>query len=277
MPFTFSHPAAVLPLLRGVRGRGPLIASALVAGSMAPDLPYFAESWLPGVYGQGALTHRWWAVATVDVALAGALLAGWHGVLRAPLLAALPEPWGAAADAATARRGQRRGRRPGQWPGGGEAAAFVLSAAVGAATHVGWDAFTHQGRAGVRLLPALNREVAGVPLYAVLQYGTSAAALAVLGRHLARELPRPAAPPQPAPGRRAARIVLGAGAVLGAGERVARSARARATGQRWNVIADLCFGAGAGAAVGATALSLLPRPLLPRRPTGQARSLQALA
>lgn len=35
MPFTGSHPAAVLPFLRT-----PLPASALVVGSIAPDVPF---------------------------------------------------------------------------------------------------------------------------------------------------------------------------------------------------------------------------------------------
>jgi hypothetical protein len=35
MPFTLSHPAAVLLLCRP-----PFVASALVAGAVAPDLPY---------------------------------------------------------------------------------------------------------------------------------------------------------------------------------------------------------------------------------------------
>ena len=39
MPFTLSHPAAVLPLLRR-----PFSGIALVAGAVAPDLPYFARS-----------------------------------------------------------------------------------------------------------------------------------------------------------------------------------------------------------------------------------------
>ena len=43
-----------------------------------------ADSLLPGVYGRGELTHHWWAVPTVDVALAAVLVAGWHGLLRGP-------------------------------------------------------------------------------------------------------------------------------------------------------------------------------------------------
>ncbi|MFI9275469.1 DUF4184 family protein [Kitasatospora sp. NPDC052896] len=234
MAFTFSHPAAVLPLLRGLRGRGPLLASALVAGSIAPDLPFFAESWLPGVHRYGRLTHRWWAIPTLDVALTGLLVAGWQGAVRRPLLALLPEPW---------------------------AVAFALSAAIGAAGHVGWDAFTHQGRAGVRLLPALNREVAGVPGYTVLQYGTSAVALAVLGCHLARELPRVAAPGTGAnpPGRQAGRVVVGLAAAVGAARRLTRAARVRGPGAPRDPIADLCFGAGAGAVTGALGLAVRAR------------------
>ncbi|GAA1258600.1 hypothetical protein GCM10009665_55990 [Kitasatospora nipponensis] len=265
MPFTFSHPVAVLPLLRGLRARPPLVAAGLVAGSMAPDLPFFAASWRPEVYRAGALTHRWWAVPTLDVALAAGLVAGWHAVLRRPLLGLLPERWRTPALAATARC-----PRPGEAgePGepGARLGAFALSAALGAAGHVGWDAFTHEGRAGVRLLPVLERRVAGVPLCTVAQYGSSALALAGLGRYLARELDAwpvagPAAAPGPTPtfglGLGARRAVVGFAAVLGAGHRVVHAARVRGPGGRPSLISDLCFGAGAGAATGAAALALL--------------------
>ncbi|MFF3070147.1 DUF4184 family protein [Kitasatospora sp. NPDC057936] len=248
MPFTFSHPAAVLPLLRAAGERGPLVASALVAGSMAPDVPFFAESLLPGVYGHGGLTHRWWAVPTLDVAVAGALVAGWHGLLRGPLVALLPERWAGAAEALTVPRGgvMAVARR-----GGPEAAAragwFAVSAAVGAATHVGWDAFTHEGRLGVRLLPVLDREVAGVPLYSALQYGSSALALAAVGGWAVRaartvEPVRPAVALSPT-GRRAAVVALGLATAAGVAHRISPLRR--------GLIPEFCFGAGAGLAVGA--------------------------
>ncbi|MFE7594769.1 DUF4184 family protein, partial [Kitasatospora sp. NPDC057512] len=218
MPFTLSHPAAVLPLLRAAGARGPLVASALVAGSMAPDVPFFAESLLPGVYGQGGLTHRWWAVPTLDVAIADALVAGWHGLLRGPLVALLPERWAGGAEALTVRRaGEARGPAGAGAVGGavGGAAWFAASAAVGAATHVGWDAFTHGDRLGVRLLPVLDRPVAGVPLYEALQYGSSALALAALGGWAARAV-RAVEPVRPAV-RLAPRARRGGGGPAGGG------------------------------------------------------------
>jgi hypothetical protein len=250
VPFTFSHPAAVLPLLRGLRGRGPLIASGLVAGSMAPDLPFFVASCHPGLFRHGTLTHRWWAVPTLDVALAGAMVLGWRAGLRRPLLGALPPPWAAAATAATADRGEPA--RP---------VAFAISAAIGAASHVGWDAFTHPGRAGVRLLPGLARPVAGVPLCTVAQYAGSALALAGLGRHLVRELravPPAEQLPPPAGGRRR-RAALVAAAALGAGHRVLNGRRGSGRAGLDDLVSDLCFGGGAGLAAGALLLSAVDR------------------
>ncbi|MFF7995399.1 DUF4184 family protein [Kitasatospora xanthocidica] len=263
MPFTLSHPAAVLPLLRRAGERGPLVASALVAGSMAPDLPFFADSLLPGVYGHGGLTHRWWAVPTLDVALAGALVAGWHGLLRGPLVALLPERWAGGAEALTVRRagsgvdalagtGTSTGTSAGAGSGTGTGTAegvawFAASAAIGAATHVGWDAFTHGDRLGVRLLPVLDRPVAGVPLYEALQYGSSALALVAMGGWASRavaavEPVRPAVRLAPRT-RRAAVAVLGAATAAGVLHRLSPLKR--------NLVPEVCFGAGAGLAVGA--------------------------
>ncbi|MFJ8477168.1 DUF4184 family protein [Kitasatospora sp. NPDC094011] len=244
MPFTLSHPAAVLPLLRAAGERGPLVASALVAGSMAPDVPFFAESLLPGVYRHGGLTHAWWAVPTVDVAIAGALVAGWHGLLRAPLVGLLPERWAGGVEALTVRRGPGDGASGVR---GADAAWFAASAAVGAFTHVGWDAFTHGGRLGARLLPVLDRQVAGVAVHEALQYGSSALALAALGGWAARTV-RAVEPVRPAV-RLAPRTRRVAVAALGAA--TAAGVLHRLSPLRRNIVPEVCFGAGAGLAVGA--------------------------
>ncbi|AUG81316.1 hypothetical protein CFP65_6671 [Kitasatospora sp. MMS16-BH015] len=228
MPFTLSHAAAVLPLVDG-----PWVASALVAGALAPDLPYYLESVWPGSYVAGAVTHRWWAVPTVDVAVAGGLVLLWHGLARRPLVGVLPEPWAGVAEAVTAPRGG--------WRTPGRAWWFLGSAAVGAGTHLGLDAFTH--RSAVGRLPGAGRVVAGVPVYEALQYGTSVVGLGLLARHvlrLGREVePEPV---EVSPRRRAVWAGLGAATVVGAALRLARRER--------GFIGELCFGAGAGLALG---------------------------
>ncbi|MEY9835299.1 DUF4184 family protein [Streptacidiphilus sp. EB103A] len=261
MPFTFSHPAAVLPLIGQGRGRGPLIASALVAGSLAPDVPFFLETVLPGSYGLGDVAHRPWAVPTLNVAIAAGLVAGWHGLLREPMVALLPDPWADRADALTA---PRRKRGPGSTDAA-DAAWFAASAALGAFSHVGWDAFTHHGRAGVRLVPALRREIGGMPVYHALQWGTSAAGLGLIAASGSAALRRQQLP-QPRrialrPGvRRCAVAAVAASAVLGAVHRTARE-RPKSGGRLSpaHLVAAASFGGGAGAAVGAAAVALAVR------------------
>ncbi|MFD8327131.1 DUF4184 family protein [Streptomyces lydicus] len=170
MPFTLSHVAAVLPAVRRTgAARGPLVASALVAGSLAPDMTYYADSAVPGGMEFGAVTHSLRGVLTVDVLVTVALVGGWL-LLREPVLALLPAAW----------RGRVYGLVRGRpWQPrsvsefGALAGRFVLSAVLGAATHVVWDAFTHPGRWGTRLVPGLGGTAGGLPVSTYLQYGTS--------------------------------------------------------------------------------------------------------
>ena len=79
MPFTFSHPAAVLPLLRPLGRFGSL--SALVIGSMAPDFSFIVPMGL-----SRAQTHA--PAALLTYCLPAGLLAYlvFHRVLKLPLL-----------------------------------------------------------------------------------------------------------------------------------------------------------------------------------------------
>jgi hypothetical protein len=132
VPFTGSHVAAVLPL-----GRTRLATSALVIGSMAPDLPYY----VPLRVGSER-THALAGVVGVDVLLGLAVLVLWHGLLVAPVLATAPP--------ALRRRVPASALAGLRFRLGSVRALGLLwvSLAVGALTHVVWDAFTHQGRWG---------------------------------------------------------------------------------------------------------------------------------
>ncbi|MEC3992148.1 DUF4184 family protein [Actinacidiphila sp. DG2A-62] len=250
MPFTLSHPAAVLPFLSEGRARGRLAGSALVAGSLAPDVPFFTDSLVHGTFAFGEVTHRWWAVPTVDVVIAAALVVSWHGLLREPLVALLPGRWADAAEELTAPRGRARDAAGAGW--------FALSAALGAATHVAWDAFTHGGRLGVRLLPVLARTVHGRPVYWLLQCGFSVLGLGVLAWAVPRVLRR--ARPERGPGpRRGLRLprrtrasvtaLAGAAALAGAGQRLTRwDAGPLRDASVFDLVPTVAFGAGAGVA-----------------------------
>ncbi|KMO96336.1 DUF4184 family protein [Streptomyces roseus] len=268
MPFTLSHAAAVLPAVRRTgRARGPLIASALVLSSFAPDTFYFADAVVSGAWTYGAFAHSLPGVFTADAVLTAALAACWL-LLREPLVALLPR--------------RRQGRvyafvRGEAWRGRGPArvaAWFYLSAVAGSLTHVVWDSFTHPHRWGTDALPVLGEPFAhGLPLYTYVQYGTSALAACVLLRFTVtavRRLPDRAAPAAvPALGRAE---LLGAVALVtvcvavGVTMRVLRFLtfydRIRTP---LDIVPTVCFGAGGGLAVGLLLYGVLVRLLARRR------------
>ncbi|MEU7526969.1 DUF4184 family protein [Saccharothrix sp. NPDC042600] len=160
MPFTFAHPAAVLPLRRR------LWLPGLVAGSVVPDLAYY----LP-VPGGAELTHSVLGVVGVDLLLGLALLALARPAL-APLLALCPAGW---RDRVAPPRGRTR------WP------VALASLAVGAATHVVWDTFTHTDGVAVRQWSLLRESVVGPHrVYNVIGYASSLGGLLLLGFVVAR-------------------------------------------------------------------------------------------
>ncbi|MFK0289669.1 DUF4184 family protein [Streptomyces sp. NPDC090442] len=254
MPFTLSHAAAVLPLIRRTgTARGPLIASALVAGSFAPDVTYYADTVIPGGMAFGTVTHSLPGVLTVDALLTAVLVAGWRWV-REPLPALLP-PAGRERVGAFARGRPRRARTTRERAA--LAGWFYASAVLGAVTHVVWDAFTHPGRWGSHLLPALNTVLGDRPLAMYLQYATSALALPALGWFLhaaLREGPAagpagaaPTAPELPVRARLLLATPIALGVLLGAGYRTLRAYAVHGATVGWfDYLPDLLFGAGAG-------------------------------
>ncbi|MEI7029856.1 DUF4184 family protein [Streptomyces pratensis] len=275
MPFTLSHAAAVLPAIRrDGTARLPLYPSALVAGSFAPDITYFADTAIPGAMEFGSFTHTFLGVVTVNVLITAALVAVW-ALLREPLTALLPlRAQGRAHAFVRGRRWTRASFGPSAW------LCFAVSAALGAATHVVWDAFTHHSRWGTELVPVLSRSVGGFPLFQLVQYGSSALALGVIGWFLVTGLRRAgaAAPPQavPALGRRERRGAVGLltlCVLLGIGHRCARwYAHFGRIDTPLDIIPTACFGAGAGLAAGLLLYGVWVRLLrggrgTPERPT----------
>lgn len=163
MPFTVSHAVVALPFARALPG----LAAAIAIGAMTPDLPLFLQGTPLGY----AVTHSWaWIPLTALVA--GALLLAWWMLVRpgirefSPrwLAERLPETW------------DERFRVARPWV---TAPALFLGLALGVATHLGWDAFTHAGQPAAELL-GLEKLWGPLPAYSWLQYGSSVIGLAVL-------------------------------------------------------------------------------------------------
>ncbi|MFJ2593001.1 DUF4184 family protein [Streptomyces erythrochromogenes] len=274
MPFTLSHAAAVIPAIRRTgRARGPLVASAMVLGSFAPDTFYFTDAVVEGFMAYGSVTHSLLGVFTLDAVLTAVLVGCWL-LLREPLVALLPGRWQGRVHAFL--RGEEwRARR--RLPA--LAAWFYVSAVAGSLTHVLWDSFTHGDRWGTDALPWLGEPVAfGYPPYTFLQYGSSAIAACALLWFTATALRRlPAgAPPASVPvlGRAeywGALALIAAGVAAGVTFRVIRFYtffdRIRTP---LDIIPTVCFGAGGGLCVSLLVYGVLVR-LRRRRDRGHDR------
>jgi hypothetical protein len=168
MPYPFAHPAAVLPLARPL-GRFA-VPSALVIGSVAPDLWYF----VPFVerFESHSLAGLTWFC--LPASLLVYLL--FHLLLKQPLIALL-----------SPRLARFTSSRLPAAPW----TAVLVSLLVGAVTHVAWDALTHSHDAGWR--------------HNWLQHLSTACGSVVLGWWIWRKLRR--APAAPSPLSPLARIV----------------------------------------------------------------------
>jgi hypothetical protein len=213
MPFTLSHPAAILPLLRPLGRRAVL--SALVVGSMTPDLPNYLGAQVARPHTHSLLSIAWFSIPV-----------GWlsylvfQRVLRRPAVFLLPGPLRARLDPR---------------PRIGAVGPVTLCLALGALTHVAWDSFTHDWHLVMRELPGLRQwllDVWGHPFwsYRFLQHGNTLLGAAVLAlatwRWMLRLPPRPLDPePRSArrlrAGARAAALLLPGGLGLAVALRVA--------------------------------------------------------
>ena len=164
MPFTFSHPALVIPFLR--QHKRYLSATGLVIGSMAPDFESIISLNPHKVYG-----HTWLGIFWFDTPLALVLCVMFHLCVRAPLIKALPANFEEKfAGYATINWFKSFFRR---------LPILVGSIIIGATSHLLWDALTHLNlrepdsiSSGVRFM--------GIRVYKILQYISSAIGLVLI-------------------------------------------------------------------------------------------------
>ncbi|MEU7903592.1 DUF4184 family protein [Actinoplanes sp. NPDC049118] len=139
MPFTAGHPAAVLPI-----ARYGLPASALVIGSITPDLPMILP--FPAVVHLG---HTPLGLVTLDLVVGTIAFVLWQALFGPAVLAIAPRALSA--------------RVPDDVPKGlafhfaqvSRVARVLAAVLIGAATHLVWDGITHDWMWGPQYVPWL--------------------------------------------------------------------------------------------------------------------------
>lgn len=203
MPWTFAHPAAVLPLRRWCPRR--LSFFGLVIGSASPDFGYHLHC-----FDTATFAHTLGGLFAVCLP-SGLLLAALLRRFGRQLLQPLP-------------RRHREALAPlaaSEWPRGWRGwSVLTASVGLGALTHIAWDSFTHVGGWAVQQWPALQATVAwpgahAQPVFKWLQHGSSLLGAAALALAYGRWLR--AQPAASADGRsdvfRTTALLVGAGAL----------------------------------------------------------------
>lgn len=187
MPITPAHAAAAWPLHAALRR---LPASALVIGTMSPDLQYVLRMQPIGKFG-----HTPVGLFAFCLPVTLVLWWAWRATIRPALTPLLPAGIRAAAEAPPP------GRATDAFP------LAVVAALTGASTHILWDGFTHLTGWAVVLFPAmLEVPIPAIPFawYSLAQYGSTVLGSLVVALWIAREWRRwPAEARRFAPGERA--------------------------------------------------------------------------
>lgn len=172
MPFTLAHPIATVPIWWGSKQK--LHLASLAIGSMIPDADYFLL-----LYPIKTIGHTFPGIFIQGIPYSIVLLLAIRYVLLRPFLALIPLQ--------LARKFPPPKKYfPLQIF---ELVNIVLSIAIGAATHLIWDAFTHSGDSVVHS-ELLKSKLGSLPIYTLLQYGGGIFGLVALSLWLANWLHR---------------------------------------------------------------------------------------
>jgi len=141
MPFTFSHPAIVLPLTYLSKRWYSL--TGLIIGSMAPDFEYFIRMKDKSIY-----SHTFFGLFYFDLPVGLVLAFVYHQIVRNPLIQNLPVTLKGRFIGFTSFNWHEAFRK--HW------LVIIVSIFVGAGSHLLWDNFTHYKGFFVLLFPSLK-------------------------------------------------------------------------------------------------------------------------
>jgi len=178
MPFTPAHPAIILPFIRSRY----FSATGLIVGSLSPDFEYFFKMGVDSIY-----SHTRAGLLYFDLPVTIVLSFIFHQVVKNNLISNMP--------VFIQKRFQDTlnlnflNYLKKNW------LIFLISAALGAASHIFWDSFTHNNRFFVRMFSEIYSTTyvpfdgANYPLFYVLQQISTALGLIIVTVYIAVKKP----------------------------------------------------------------------------------------
>jgi hypothetical protein len=156
MPFTFSHPAILLPFLKNKK----LSATALIVGSMSPDFEYFFRMKM-----QSEISHTLLGIFLIDLPLGFIVMFAFHEIIKRPLIENLP----------AFLQNRLQELKEFNWVIYFKSAVFIvlISFFLGAVSHIVWDSMTHWDGYIVQRFSFFNLELFSIPFYKIAQHASS--------------------------------------------------------------------------------------------------------
>jgi len=162
MPFTFSHPAIVLPL--ACLPKRWFSLTGLVIGSLTPDFEYFLRMEIRSDFSHSVSGLFWF-----DVPLGLLLAFLFHNVVRDSLFNNLPGFLRMRFATFLEFNWNKYFKQNGL--------VVLISLIIGAASHIFWDGFTHSYGYFAEIIPALTGKVMllgkQVPIFKILQHSST--------------------------------------------------------------------------------------------------------
>ncbi len=157
MPFTFSHPAIILPFMR--TRSAAISMSALVVGSMIPDFQYFFSMKL-----NGRFSHTFSGILLFDLPVGLLIWLAFHAIVRKPLIENLPQ--------AISGRLQPLYKFDFKHYASRHPVGLITCILSGTASHILWDGLTHHDGVFVPFIPMLDAiiRVDGLPELPLFRY-----------------------------------------------------------------------------------------------------------
>lgn len=162
MPFTFSHPAIILPL--SYLPRKWISLTGLIIGSLTPDFEYFLRMKVESIY-----SHKITGIFWFDLPLGILIAFVFHTIVRNALISNLP----------IQIKKRMVNYQEFNWIKYFKSNWIVvmISLLIGIASHIFWDGFTHNHGYFVEIIPLLKTKLnflnLHIPIFKILQHSSS--------------------------------------------------------------------------------------------------------
>ena len=166
MPFTFSHPAIILPFIKNKKAS----ATALIVGAMSPDFEYFFRMKM-----QSEISHTFLGIFLIDFPLGFIVIFAFHGLIKKQFIKNSP----------IFIQQRLQELKEFDWFQYFKTNVWIvlISFFVGAVSHIFWDSFTHWDGYFVQRFAVLNFEIYTIPVYKMAQHLSSIIGLGIIASY----------------------------------------------------------------------------------------------